>query len=624
VTSKARSGKARPGREGGAPIGDVEAEVRRGFETGHPSAAFWDDWPALAALADREPHLLASLLSAASGPESPNASGARVEGEAVAFGMIDPGGRLLRGSDRFRAWVGEPVESIDCLELARKAAAHGRASGRVRTLRHGVLAALAIADPSTSPWPGLAQQQDFALGDKGVLLVVFAPSRSHILIGRAADALGFSPLQRQIALALMDEPSLEAAALSLKIGRETAKDALESALQKAGVRRSSQLIGRLLDLSCRLTDTPANHGAAAAAALGLSRGEAAVAERIAEGDTVEEAAVALALKPGTVKAYRRSIFDKLGINRSRDLKRLIAEAGELARLSTISELEPHRAPEGDLRVFNGADGRTVACLDYGPARGRPLLLMHGFWTGRLAPPPLLAALVAAGRRVIVPQRPGFGLTSAAATDYLGAASKDMALVLDRLGCRAAAVLARDGGASVALAFGAAFPERLERGVLLNPRRPMNLARGRSPFTALSALLLRHPALIEPYARLRLRQGNRAAVIGGFRRAFAATPADSACFDQPEVAGHLAADRMGLVGRSLRGAITEQRLYSDGWRIADPYMGPRWRLAFSGHFYTPGEEAFWSEVAAGAPVILLEAGLLAQFTHAEALAALFAK
>lgn len=614
---------ARPADQRRATLAPGEPDRRFTPETGLPKDEISGSWPALAEFADRDPRRLASLLTAAAAPDSENATAGAVDGDAVAFATVDPAGRRLRGDDRFRLWFGEPAESVDCLELAREAAVRGRASGRVRTQRHGVLVALALADPSASPWPALARQRGFTPGEKAILLVVFAPSRLHRLIESAAESLNLSPLQRRMAVALLDQPTVDTAATALGVGRETARDALEGALQKAGVRRSSQLIGRLLDLSCQLTDRPVNHGAIAAAALGLSRAEGGVAERIADGDTLDEAAAALGLKAGTVKGYRRSVFGKLGVNRSRDLKRLMTEAGELERLSTISELHPQAPPQGELRIFNACNGRTVACIDYGPARGRPLILMHGYYTGRLAPPPLQAAFAAAGRRVIVPQRPGFGLTSPASGDYLAVARDDMALVLDRLNCPAAAILVRDGGAAIALAFGADFPERLEQGILLNPRRPMHLSRAKSPLAALSAMLLRHPALLEPYAAMRMRRSNRAIVTEEFRRAFAATPADRAAFEREGVADLLAADRMGLVGRSIRGAIAEQRLYGDGWRLPDPYSGPRWRLAFSGHFYTPGDERVWSDVASGAPVVLLEAGLLAQFTHAEALVALFA-
>lgn len=613
-----------PQDEGADPLQrDVGGELRRGLETGRPSHALLDAWPVLAAFADRDPGLIASIMWAASEPESALSTGALVAAEAVALGMVDTAGRLLQGSERFRAWVGDPTESVDCRDLVRKAATDGRATGRIRTLSHGVLAALAVVGSSASPWPGLLERQGVAPGRKGILLVVFAPSRSHALIGRAADALGLSPLQRRLALAMLDEPTLEAAALSLGVGRETARDALDGVLQKAGVRRSSQLVGRLIDLSCSLTETESAQGSTAAVVLGLSPAEASVAERVAEGDTAEQAALILGLKSGTVKAYRRSIFEKLGINRSRDLRRLMTEAGELERLSTSSEVSLQLASDGDLRITNDGKGRTVACLDYGPARGRPVLLMHGYWTGRLAPPPLLAAFRAAGRRVIIPQRPGFGLTSPAPDDYLTAAVADLALILDRLNCPRAAMLARDGGVAAALAFAAAHPERLDRGVLQNPRRPMDAARRtRSPMMALSTMLLRHPALIEPYARMMLRQSNRDVLMGGLRRAFGTAQADLDHFEGPDVADRLVEDLMGLVGRTIRGPVAELRLFSEGWRVPDPYPGPKWRLMFSGHFYTPGEEEAWSTVSTGAPLVVLEAGMLVQFTHAEAIAALF--
>ena len=108
----------------------------------------------------------------------------------------------------------------------------------------------------------------------------------------------------------------------------------------------------------------------------------------------------------------------------------------------------------------------------------------------------------------------------------------------------------------------------------------------------------------------------------FRRAFAAVEADRACFEHPNTLAHLVADQMGLVGRTIRGPIAEQHLYSDGWAIPGLDGGPGWRLAFSGHYYAPGDEIAWVQVASGAPLILLDAGALVQFTHADAIAALF--
>jgi len=612
--------KARPKRAGdGAFPGDIEGRLRRGVEAGQASLALWDAWPALQAFADHDPDLLASIIGLASHAGAAEATGARVEGESVAFAVAGSG----QISDRFRAWVGDPADSVDCRELVRAAEASGQAAGRIRTLDNGVVAALAIARGSVSPWEGFVDRHGAASAGKGVLLVVFAPSRSKALIGRAADSLGLSPLQRRMAMAMLEEASVDAAAVSLGIGRETARDALEGAVRKAGVRGASELVARLISLSCNLAELPSADRALAGAALGLSRAEAGVAERIADGDTAAQAARRLGLSAGTVKAYRRSIFERLDINRSRDLRRLIIEAGELDRLSRLSEIDLEAASTGEQRIFTDAAGRTVACMDYGPRSGRPLLLMHGYSTGRLAPPPLLRALAARGRRVIIPQRPGFGMTSPAAADYLATAVADLILILDRLTCPTAAMLARDGGAAVGLAFGVACPARLEAGVLLNPRAPRGIVRRkRTPLTAVSVMLLRHPTLIEPLYRLLMRQSSQPVVVGMFRRAFAAVEADRACFEHPNTLAHLVADQMGLVGRTIRGPIAEQHLYSDGWAIPGLDGGPGWRLAFSGHYYAPGDEIAWVQVASGAPLILLDAGALVQFTHADAIAALF--
>ena len=216
---------------------DIESDLLRGVETGRLGMAMLDAGSMLSALADEDPGLVARLMQAASGPLAAGGTSGSVDREAVAFGLIDSHGRLIEGGERFRAWVGEPADSPDCRELSRRAAALGRATGPVRTLRHGVLATIAIAHDSRSPWPDALRTLEFASFDRGVLLVVFAPSRSRVLVERAAAALGLTPLQRRLAFALIEEPSLDAAARRLGIGRETAKDALDGALRKTGVRR---------------------------------------------------------------------------------------------------------------------------------------------------------------------------------------------------------------------------------------------------------------------------------------------------------------------------------------------------------------------------------------------------
>ena len=602
-----------------------ELELRAAVESGPPSHALFDAWPAPTTLPGIGPGIVSELLDTASQRQSADARAAVVFPDAIAFALLDSRGRLLKTTRRFAEWVGDPGDSVDCRDLAKRALTSSRAMAAARTLNHGVLALLAVRGAAVAGWPLLLEGLGRRPDDADVVLVVFAPSRSRGLVLATAAALGLTPLESRLAAAMLIEPTLEAAAASLGVGRETAKDALGDALRKTGARRAQDLVGRIIDLSCEATEGPAASQAAALGALGLSPAERAVSRRLALGDTAEEAAMALGLKPGTVKTYRKSIFGKLGIARIRDLRRLMAETAELDRLAAVGEVVAGAAfgDEAAVRVFVDASGRNVACLDYGPARGRALVVMHGYTTGRTAPPPLLSALRARGYRVIIPQRPGFGVSSAAEGDYVDTATADLSLVLDRLGCAEVSILARDGGVASALAFGVRFPHRLRAGVLMNPRKPKGAAQaGRGPMAALSAMLLDHPQLIDPFCAMMSRQSSAEVLGGVLRRVLTSSAsADRICIEEPEVARRLIDDTRRL-GRQAAGFVAEFRLFAHGWHVPDDYQGPQWRLALSGEIATPSDLHVWRHVIADAPHILDGAGLLAQFTHAEALAALF--
>lgn len=598
---------------------DVERDLRESMARGHPSHALLDAWTAIGGFAEQRTTVLAELLQAAASVSADRASAAIVDPDALAFAVVDARGRARRVGAQFAAWVGDPADSVDCGDLARRARAEGRAIGMARTTHHGVLAMLALGGVAAAGWRNLPEGLGQHPGPSDILLVVFAPSRSKALALRTAEALGLTPLEARLAAALLVEPSLESAARSLGVGRETAKDALAGALRKTGARRAQNLVGRLIDLSCNV---PAFEEAPGGA-LGLSPSERAVAARLAVGDTADEAAKALGLRPGTVKAYRRSAFGKLGIARARDLRRLMTEAGELDRLASAEEVALAPVAEAALRIFIDSRGRNVACLDYGPASAGAVVLMHGYSTGRTAPPPLLKALRARGRRVVVPQRPGFGLTTPATIDYVATAADDMALVLDGLGCDGADLLARDGGVACALEFGQRYPGCVRTPVLLNPRMPRDAARdSRGPMTAVALMLLNHPSLIEPLCAMAARQLGADVQTGVLRRLLSSSAADLACFRSPAVAERLIADIRHLGGRSSAGLIAELRLFALGWRPPPAHQGPRWRIVLSGDIAPAVPTTIWEDLADGPPLILQGAGLLAQFTHAEALAALF--
>jgi DNA-binding CsgD family transcriptional regulator/pimeloyl-ACP methyl ester carboxylesterase len=603
---------------------EAERVLRSSVHEGQPSLVILDEWRTIQDFADVSEAVLIEILQSAASPANAASSSASVSPEGIGFALVDGAGRRRAADQRFSAWVGDPADSPACRNLARSARKDGRAVGLVRTPDHGVLSVLASAGTIASKWPGVERLLAETVGVEHIVLAAFAPSRSQAMVLRAATALGLTDLEARVAAALLSAPSLEMAARSVGVGRETAKDAIEGALRKTGARSSSQLLGRIIDLSCGGEGQPTGSWTAMGAALGLSPSESHVAELVADGVTAEQAGRALGLTPQTIKSYRRSIFAKLGVNRSRELRRLMAESTELNRLDQAGQVVWDTDLRGRLRATTDPQGRRIAVMDYGPASGRPLLLFHGYTTGRVAPPPLLRVLGARGYRVIIPQRPGFGLTAPALGDYLTTAVSDTLLILDRLHCERAAVIARDGGVAAAIALAEARPERIGEGLLLNPRSPGHAVRTRSsPVAAISAMLFNHPRLIEAFSEMMLRQTRRDVLAGVFRRVFASVDADRCCFDDVETANLLMDDLLGLVGRATAGFIAEHRMFSDGWQLAAGYRGPRWPLAFSGALSPDPPIDLWRLIALTPPAPIEEGGLLVQFTHPHAIADLLA-
>jgi pimeloyl-ACP methyl ester carboxylesterase/DNA-binding CsgD family transcriptional regulator len=401
---------------------------------------------------------------------------------------------------------------------------------------------------------------------------------------------------------------------------ETAKDALARACRKAGVRGASELVGRLLDLSC---GADAVEPATIVATLGLTPAEARVAIAAARGESVEATAASLGLAESTVKSYRKAIFAKTGASRDRDLRRLVAEASGLGRLAGASEIVlDHRVVGERLRVFARPDGRRVALIDYGPASGRVCVVMHGFMTGRRLPRAFVDILQGDGWRPVVIQRSGFGLSDPATGDYLATAADDMTATLDLLEVDRTAVLARDGGAAVAIAFADRRPDRVRRAVLLNPRSTRERLPGASGLFvgALSRVLLTQPAAIAAVCEFsRQRSGSRN-VERLLNRLGSGLETDRLMAQRPEVATHLIRDTQGMLARTAQGLIDELRLYADGWSVPAVLPPVPWRVAWGRNIQSEVERDIWAR--AGAETRVIDGmGLLPAYTHPTDLAAL---
>lgn len=120
----------------------------------------------------------------------------------------------------------------------------------------------------------------------------------------------------------------------------------------------------------------------------LTPAEVRLATRLCEGASLREAAKDLNVSVNTVRNQLTAVFEKTGVNRQSELVRALSDLGPVSR----PLLRP-RTPEPDLRethppaeTLRRPDGRRMVFREYGPPRGRPVLLFHGGLGASLLPP----------------------------------------------------------------------------------------------------------------------------------------------------------------------------------------------------------------------------------------------
>jgi pimeloyl-ACP methyl ester carboxylesterase/DNA-binding CsgD family transcriptional regulator len=401
---------------------------------------------------------------------------------------------------------------------------------------------------------------------------------------------------------------------------------MQRVMAKTGVHRSTDVVRRLTELMSAVHGEAEPQADVLQAAFGLTPAEAGVAAQLAGGVTQKEAAQALGLQPETVRTYAKAVLAKTGIARTKDLVRLATETQALSRLAAVAEpVFTSGDPRARLRLIPRDAGRGLAFLDYGPHSGRPAVVFHGFVAGRSLPPALARGLQARGYRPIVPQRPGFGLTSPAQRPYLAEACEDMAVLVERLGGQRIALFARDGGTAAALAFAAADPGRIERGVLLNPRSPAGIAADArtGPVARMARLILSRPQLIAGLGEFIRRRTRSDFLEAALRETLKALPADVAALEDRAVRAQLVRDIQAQFAHGCGGYVAEHSLYTTGWRPPAVEGGGPWTVAYSGAFGRQPPQAPWSGLPGVRFVTLADAGVLAQFTDARELAGLIA-
>jgi len=221
-------------------------------------------------------------------------------------------------------------------------------------------------------------------------------------------------------------------------------------------------------------------------------------------------------------------------------------------------------PDGEPRTTEyGEAGRRLAYAEYGAATGEPVVFLHGTPGSRRLGALFDSAARRADVRVIAPDRPGFGRSSA----WPGRRPTDAAAwvepLLSAVGVERVRVVAFSGGAADALALGTTRPDLVDRIDLVSGAVPPSVA---AATPRLQRVLGRLAAATPRLLGAALRGQSRLADWSGPSAVLAqyTDDPDEVPADASEIVFE---DFLEAVGPSRDGAVTELTWTAEGWGVS---------------------------------------------------------
>lgn len=446
-------------------------------------------------------------ISAAGFEVGPDVPFAILNPEGVAAGVFDPKGNLHAASPGFsRLGIAELIDHDTFARVAagaKPAMTVSEIDGVDGQQETSVLAYARLSDAMNWRLPPDLRREAESLSDGVVVLT------THSAIGQgpiefACRAYGLTGLQTRVLVETLVTGSIKTGSSRANIAYQTGREVLAEARRRVGEARLPALISRIASLGFGvLPDEDEESGLVDL--WGLTRRQAALAGLVAQGASRAEAAAQLHISEAVAMKELNQTFEIFQVSSAAALARKVAETRALraavqATGGDVGYLDPLAEP---LLYVRRADGSRIAVSDYGPASGRPVLVVHSTMMSRIVGRRLLRALHDAGYRPISIDRPGFGLTDEVAGMKAGAhnpyatAVEDALLVLNHLKINEIDIVARGVGQFVVALQNATSNVKLGAVVIINPalNNSSEHARKVGPYGVFKEAFRRKPAII---------------------------------------------------------------------------------------------------------------------------------
>lgn len=196
---------------------------------------------------------------------------------------------------------------------------------------------------------------------------------------------------------------------------------------------------------------------------GLTQSEAEVAAYLAQGLTPEQIATEKKCSINTVRTQIKKVFSKTNTTRQAQLVSLVLSGPALwMSILNDSNTQPSNSrteSDAPVNAITLTDGRTLSYGDYGPRNGVPVVLFHHLFGSRNDKPADQNLLGDLGIRLIIPERPGVGLSCIAPNMTLLNWAEDVGQLLDQLKIERVHVAGLSSGAPHAAAFASILEHR---------------------------------------------------------------------------------------------------------------------------------------------------------------------
>lgn len=203
----------------------------------------------------------------------------------------------------------------------------------------------------------------------------------------------------------------------------------------------------------------------------LTEKEQSVLLRLVHGKNLKKIATEMFISDNTVRTHIKALFRKTNTNSQTDLVRLVLthESQVLdSYFDSGSSFIASNAPQLEEKHIIIPSGHKIFYREYGPQDGDPIIVCHNGFGCRVSIPHNYQEVCnTTGKRLIIPDRPGYGLTPFI-EDHPNNWIANLNEFIDAMELNSFEILGNIFGSAIAMAFAEQADERLKRVILTSP------------------------------------------------------------------------------------------------------------------------------------------------------------